>query len=692
MAHPISTLLAQEPFMHNKTFHFALVFALGCGASPAIFAADADSASSDLSSTQNVHFDSKGKTPSPTTIQLQNALRKSLPFTDKRDFDEAKKGFIAAPNYTKIMADAGNVAWNMGSYNFLLHGKDYDSINPSLQRQAQLNMAYGLYEVVPEKIYQVRGFDLANITFIKGNTGWIVFDTLMSKETAKAALDFINEKLGKRPVVAVVISHSHADHFGGIRGLVEEADVRSGKVPVIAPEGFMEHAVAENVYAGNAMNRRAFLQYGVLLPHNPYGHVDMAIGKNSSIGNMGLIEPNHYVTKDFESMNIDGVEMEFQSTPGTEAPAEMNTWFPQFKAFWAAENITGTIHNIYTLRGALVRDPLVWSKNINNALYRYGQQADVMFASHNWPRWGNERIQDVMRAQRDAYANLNNAVLHAANQGVTINEIHNVYKLPESLKNNWATHSYHGSEEHNSRAVINRYLGYWDANPATLMPLSPQDSAPLYVDMMGGADKIMTKGQALYDQGKYREAYEILNKLVYAEPQNAKAKDLLADVYEQVGYQKESAGVRNSFLSAAYELRHGMPKGVPPKTGGPDMIRGMSTELWLEYLGIALDGSKVADQHFIFNLKTPDNGEQFVVELSNSTLTNIKGQHATNPDLSITLDRSALEDVMVKKSNFDQLIAAGKATFEGDRKPFELLMSAIIPFTPNFELLPGTHQ
>jgi alkyl sulfatase BDS1-like metallo-beta-lactamase superfamily hydrolase len=391
-------------------------------------------------------------------------------------------------------------------------------------------------------------------------------------------------------------------------------------------------------------------------------------------------------------VTIDGVQMEFQNTPGTEAPSEMNTWFPQFKAFWAAENVTGTIHNIYTLRGALVRDPLVWSKNINNALYRYGQQADVMLAAHNWPRWGNERIQEVMRAQRDAYANLNNAVLHAANQGVTINEIHNVYTLPESLKNTWATHSYHGSEEHNSRAVINRYLGYWDANPATLMPLSPKDSAPLYVEMMGGAAKIMAKGKALYDQGKYREAYEILNKLVYAEPQNTQAKDLLADVYEQVGYQKESAGVRNSFLAAAYELRNGMPKGRAPRSGGPDFIRAMSTELWLEYLGISLDGSKVADLHFVLNLKTPDNGEQFVVELSNSTLTSIKGQQAKNPDLTLTLDRSALEGVMARQTSFDQLVADGKATFEGDRKPFAQLMAAMTPFTPDFELLPGTKQ
>ncbi len=676
--------------MQHKTLSLALAITLGSGISPALLAAGGGGVLVDPGAMQGKHFDAKGKLPSPYTIELQKALRSSLPFEDKRDFEEAQKGFIAAPPYKQIMGEAGNVAWDMGSYEYLLQGKDFDSIHPSLQRQAILNMAYGLYEVVPGKVYQVRGYDLANISFIKGDTGWIIFDVLTAKETAKAALDFINEKLGKRPVVAVVISHSHADHFGGIRGVVDEADVRSGKVQVIAPSGFMEHAVAENVYAGNAMTRRLFFQYGVLLPRSPFGHVDQSIGKNTAAGNLGLIEPNRYISQDFETLTIDGVEMEFQNTPGTEAPAEMNTYFPQFKAFWAAENITGTIHNIYTLRGALVRDALMWSKHINSALYRYGQQAEVMFASHSWPRFGNQRVQEVMRTQRDVYANLNNAVLHAANQGVTINQIHNVYKLPESLKNTWAAHSYHGSEEHNSRAVINRYLGYWDANPATLMPLSPEDSAPLYVEMMGGAAKIMTKGQELAGQGKYREAYEILNKLVYAEPQNEAAKDLLADVYEQVGYQKESPSVRNSFLGAAYELRHGMPKGVPPKTLGPDMIRGMSTELWLNFLGISLDGSKFSGQHFVFNLKTPDNGEQFVVELSNSTLTNIKGQQVANADLTITLNRSDLEQVMARQATFDQLVAAGKATFEGDRKPFEQLMGAMTPFTPNFELLPGT--
>lgn len=370
----------------------------------------------------------------------------------------------------------------------------------------------------------------------------------------------------------------------------------------------------------------------------------------------------------------------------------MNTYFPQFKAFWAAENITGTMHNIYTLRGALVRDALAWSKHINGALYRFGQDAEVMFASHSWPCWENARVQEIMRAQRDAYAHLNNTVLHRANPGVTISEIHNVYQLPESLQGQWAAHSYHGSEAHNSRAMLNRYLGYWAANPATLMPLSPQESAPLYVEMMGGATKIMAKGQQLHDQGKYREATEILNKLVYAEPDNAAAKDLLADVYEQLGYQKESPSVRNSFLTAAYELRHGLPAGVPPSTTGPDTIRGMSTELWLNFLGIRMDSTKVAGAKAVINLVTPDNGEQFVVELSNATLTNIRGQQAKRPDLTMTLNRSDLERVMGGQATFDQLITEGKATFEGDRKPFDLLRGALVRFAPDFELVPGTKQ
>ena len=636
------------------------------------------------------HFHPKGQLPSKYTVEQQRALRASLPFADQRDFEESKRGFVAAPPYRQIKAEAGHVAWDMGSFGFLLEGRDLDSVHPSLQRQAVLNMGYGLYEVVPGRIWQVRGFDLSNISFVRGDTGWIVFDPLISKETAAAALAFANEKLGARPVVAVVYSHSHIDHFGGVRGVVDEADVKSGKVPVIAPAGFMEHAIAENVYAGNAMARRAMLQYGLLLPRNPFGHVDQAIGKMTSAGTSGLIAPTRTVAADVEEITIDGVRMVFHNTPGTEAPAEMNTWFPQFKAFWAAENVTGTIHNIYTLRGALVRDALVWSKKINEALYLFGREAEVMFASHSWPRWGNERIQEVMRVQRDVYANLHNDVLHAANQGVTINEIHNVYRLPASLARHWAARSYHGSEEHNARAVINRYLGYWDGNPATLVPLSPRDSAPLYVEMMGGAEKILAKGRELNAAGQYRLATEILDKLVQAEPGNQAAKDLLADAFEQLGYQKESTSLRNSFLAAALELRSGIPAGLPPRTVGPDTVRAMSTDLWLDYLGILVDSRKAEGKSFVINLVTPDDGGRYVLEMSNATLSSLAGFQAANADLTITIDRVDLEPVIMRKATFVSQAMAGRARLAGNPQVLEQLASCLVQFEPYFEILPGT--
>lgn len=640
--------------------------------------------------TSQEHFDAKGKAPSSHTLELMTQLRDRLPFEDERDFEEAKRGFIAAPPYKQIMAEEGHVAWDMESYEFLLTGETFGSIHPSLQRQATLNMAYGLFEVMPDKIYQVRGFDLANFTAVKGETGWIIFDPLTAKETAAAALAFLNEQLGERPVTGVVYSHSHGDHFGGVRGVVDEEDVVSGKVPVIAPSGFMQHAVAENIYAGNAMNRRMFYQYGVLLPRSPVGHVDQSIGKNTAAGNLGLIAPSVSIEEDIEELTVDGVRMVFQNTPGTEAPSEMNTYFPDLKAFWAAENITGTVHNIYTLRGALVRDALEWSKQINRALYLFGTEAEVMFASHSWPRWGNDRVQEVMRSQRDVYAHLNNGVLHLANQGVTINEIHNVYEVPQSLQDQWSARSYHGSVEHNSRAVVNRYLGYWDANPATLIPLSPEDSAPLYVDMMGGAAAIMAKSAQLYEAGNYKLAQEILNKLVLAQPTNQEAKDLLADVFEQIGYLQESPSVRNSFLNGAFELRNGIPTGASPKSSGPDMIRAMSTALWLDFLGVRLDSDMAADRSFVINFLTPDNGEEFVVELSNGTLTNIEGFLSETPDLTITINRSDLEPVMMGAVTFDDQIDTGKAALKGDRAPYEALKTMLVQFDLGFEIMPGT--
>jgi len=635
------------------------------------------------------HFDPKGKPPSEYTIAVIEQARKTLPFSDTRDFEEQKKGFIAAPDYLKIMADAGHVAWDMERWQWVSEGENFDSIHPSLERVSKLNMNYGLYEVVPG-FYQVRGFDLANITFVRGKTGWIVFDPLTALETARAAKELVDEHLGELPVVAVVYSHSHGDHFGGVRGLVSDEDVAAGKVQIIAPRDFMQYSVSENIYAGNAMNRRMFYQYGVLLPASPYGHAGQGLAMTVAAGNLGLMAPTLVIEDAIEVHTVDGVEMEFQNAPFTEAPSEMHTWFPEKKVFWTGENVTGTFHNIYTLRGAMVRDALAWSKYINQALFLYGKQADVMIASHHWPRWGNDRVQEVLRGQRDLYGNINNQVLHLANQGVTINQIHNVYETPKSIAEQWYNRGYHGSPEHNSRAVINRYLGYWDANPATLIPLSPADSAPLYVKMMGGSKKIMAEGKKLADRGEYRLAQEILNKLVQAEPGNQSAKDLLADVFEQIGYQQENPGLRNSFLAGAYELRSGIPTGASPKSSGPDIIRAMSTELFLDFIGIRMDSRKAEGLEFTINLVTPDNGEQFVVELSNATLTNIEGYQEEDADLTLTIDRADLELTMMGQKTLMAQIDDGTAKTSGDTGVLKQLAATLVDFELGFEIMPGT--
>ena len=636
------------------------------------------------------HFNTKGSPPSNFTSQLQNELRSSLPFEDQRDFEESGRGFIAAPDSRQILAENGRVVWDMTRYDFLLEGRDFDSIHPSLQRQATLNMNFGLYEVVPDFIYQVRGFDLANMTIVRGESGWILFDVLLTSQTAAAALRLVNEQLGELPVRAVVYSHSHIDHFGGVRGVISEQDVESGAVQVIAPSGFMEEAIAENVYAGNAMSRRAGLQYGRGIPSGPFGQVDSAIGKALAAGTTGLIAPTLVIEDSYEEYVIDGVRMVFQNTPGTEAPAEMNTWFPDQKVFWAAENITATIHNVYTLRGALVRDALQWSKQINEALYRFGQDAEVLVSSHNWPRWGNERIQQVMRTQRDAYANLNNQVLNLANQGVTINEIHNEYKVPTSLAQQWSARQYHGSEFHNSRAVLNRYLGYWDGNPATLAPLSPADSAPLYVEMMGGATAIISRGQVLHDAGQYRLAMEILNKLVYAQPENSEAKDLLASVFEQLGYQYESASMRNVFLSSAQELRNGAPAVAAPRGTSPSLARAMTTTQWWDAVATRVDSGLADGTNFTINFSSPDTQQNFIVEMSGGTLSNIEGYLSGDADVTITMDRSDLETVIMGQETLASQLQAGVGTVTGDQAVLLQLASVLVTFNSSFEVMPGT--
>ena len=638
------------------------------------------------------HFDPKGKAPSKFTIEALEKARAALPLHDTRDFDEFNRGFIAPMKQRQIQAAAGHNAWDMDQFKFIDDQEQFDSVHASLHRIAKLNQNYGLYEVVPG-IYQVRGFDLAQITFIRGKTGWIAYDVLVSAETARAAWELLQEHVGEGlPISAVIYSHNHADHWGGVRGLITDEDVSSGRVEVIAPDGFMNHLVSENVFAGNAMNRRLFYQYGMLLPRSPYGYVTQGLGHGIAAGSVGLIAPTRLIKEAIEDTTVDGVRMIFQNTPNTEAPVEMNTYLPDFKALWMAENVMAGLHNIYTLRGAPVRDALNWSKYINDALYRFGFEAEVMFASHHWPRWGNERIQDILRAQRDMYANLNNQVLHYANQGVTINQIHNVYEEPKSLQQNWYNRGYHGSYKHNSRGVIQRFLGFWDCNPTTLIPLSPDESAPLYVEMMGGAEKIMARGSQLINEGKYFHATEILDKLVQAEPDNRLAKDLLADAFEQIGYQQENPGLRNSFLSGAYELRNDIPTAATASSSSPDTIRAMTTGQFLDFLGIRMDSRKAEGLNFTMNLATPDNGEQFAIELANATLTNIQGFQVPNPDFSMTLNRSDLEQVMMGARSLEAMIGDGTARVSGDISILGALASLMVEFDPLFPVMPGTQR
>ena len=638
------------------------------------------------------HFHPKGKAPSKFTIDFLKQAGTTLPFDDTRDFDEQKKGLIAPMEQMKIMADAGHAAWDMERFQFVHQQEEFDSIHPSLLRQARLNNNYGLYEVIPG-IYQVRGFDLSNITFVRGKTGWIAFDPMISAETVRAAWSLFQEHVGEGlPVTAVIYSHTHGDHWGGVRGLITEEDVRAGKVAVIAPDGFMDHTISENVYAGNAMNRRLFYQYALLLPASAHGMVDMALGKGVSAGTSGLIAPTRLIVDAIEEFEVDGLRMIFQNTPNTEAPREMNTYIPEMKALWIAENVCATQHNIYTLRGAPVRDALNWSKYIAEALHRYGMEAEVIFASHHWPRWGNERVQEVLRAQRDLYAHLNNQVLHLANQGVTINQVHNVYEAPKSLLAQWHCRGYHGSFENNSRGVVQRFLGYWDGNPVNLLPAPQPESGALFVEMMGGAEKVIAKGRELHDQGKYKLAQEIVNKLVQADPQNQTAKDLLADSFEQLGYQQENAGLRNSFLAAAYELRSGIPQGEIASSSSPDVVRAMSTELFLNFLGIRMDSKKAEGMRFTINLITPDNGEKFVIELENATLTNIRGFQSDKPDLTITINRSDLERAMTGERPMEAQIQDGTAKVEGDVSILAKLASTMIEFDPRFEIMPGTKE
>lgn len=597
---------------------------------------------------------SESKDATKYTAEINSALYSTLDFDDNSEYENATKGLIDAPESLELKDDNGNVIWSQKAYSFL---DDYDeapsSVNPSLWENTKNNHAYGLFEVT-EGIYQVRGYDMANLTLVKGDTGWIVFDPLMSTECTQAAMQLVEKNLGKLPVKAVIISHPHVDHFGGIQGVVSEDTVAdstlsveqqlaSDKIPIIVPEGFTEHAVAENVYAGKAMSRRANYQYGVLLETGVTGKLAMGIGMGQSTGTVSFVTPTYEITKTGESLNIDGVEFEFQLTPGTEAPAEMNTWLPQFKALWVAENCTSTLHNLYTLRGAQVRDGADWAKYITEAVSLYGDKAEVTFQSHNWPHWGNDTINEYMVNTAAVYKYINDQTLTYINQGYTSDEISNMIELPEGLAKNWYTRQYYGTVAHNSKAVYQKYMGWYDANPVNLNPLTPIESAKKWVEYMGDTDKVLRMAKDDFDKGEYQWVAEVTNTIVYAEPENEAARLLCADALEQLGYQSESGTWRNAYLTAALELRCGnSTQKASQATSDGNLQKQMTASMILDYMGIMLDKQAMAGQNFTVNIKLTDVNEQYAMQIKDGVLLSYDNTQRSNADVTVTCPKNAL--------------------------------------------------
>ncbi|HCM0405636.1 TPA: MBL fold metallo-hydrolase [Vibrio parahaemolyticus] len=606
------------------------------------------------------------KDATKATISVNNQVKADLPFNDKKDFENAQKGFIAKQDVVTIKNDNGDVVWDLEAYKkyISLDKPSPNTVNPSLWRNAQLNMINGLFEVT-DGIYQVRGYDLSNITFIKGDKGWIVFDPLISQETAKAALDFINKELGERPVTGVFYSHSHIDHFGGVRGIVDEEDVISGKVPIVASQGFTEHAVSENVIAGNAMGRRAVYMYGALLPRNEKGGVNGGLGQTTSTGVATMIKPTDIIEKTGEERTIDGVKMVFQYTPGTEAPTEMNIWFPDKKALWMAENTTNTMHNILTLRGAQVRDALKWSSYLQETIDMWGDDVQVKFQSHHWPMWGQEDIVKYFKKQRDMYKYTHDQTVRLMNQGYIGSEISEMIEFPDEIGKTWSSRGYYGTLRHNSRAVYQRYMGWYNGNPSDLNNLPPTDAAVKYVEYMGGEQEAIKKAQADFDKGNYRWVAEVLKHVVFANPESGKGKALLADAYEQMGYQAESGPWRSVYLQGAYELRNGTPSAGGTNVASPDIIKNMPPEMLFDYLAVRILPEKAAGRAFVMNLNFTDLDEKYSLYVENSVL-NHTTKIAEKPDVSLVLTKATLDDVQLGNITLEKAIADGQIKLDGN--------------------------
>jgi alkyl sulfatase BDS1-like metallo-beta-lactamase superfamily hydrolase len=626
------------------------------------------------------------KDASASVVAQQTAMLKALPFSDTADFDDASRGFLGTLDHARIANPQGRVVWSLEAYGFLSDEKAPATVNPSLWRQSRLNMNHGLFEVVPG-VYQVRGLDIANMTLIEGEAGVIVVDTLTSIEGARAAMELYFKHRGKRPVAAVIFTHTHTDHFGGACGVIDDEALAKGSIPIIAPNLFMEHAVSENIIAGPAMLRRAQYQFGPLLTKGPRGQVDCGLGKSMAAGSVKLLRPTDLIMETGDKRIIDGLEFEFQMAPNSEAPAEMHFFVPRYRLLNLAENCTHNFHNLLPFRGADVRDALAWSKYLGEALQMWGGKADAMCGQHHWPVWGKARIDTMIRQQRDLYKFAHDQTIRLMNHGLTAAEIAETIKLPASLEGAWHTRGYYGHIRHNVKAIYQKYLGWYDANPVHLDPLPPVEAGRKYVEYMGGADAMLARATKDFAKGEFRFVAQAVGHLVFADPDNQAARALLADTFEQLGYAAESATWRNAYLFGAQELRHGMPKASPRPPMPRETLAALRTgQLW-DVLGVRLNGPKADGKHIVLNWGFTDTKETFVLTLENSALTYIEGAQAAVADASFTLARGTLDEIIAKQTSFPEAVAGGKIKASGNPMRLAELMELMDEFPRMFEIV-----
>ncbi len=625
------------------------------------------------------------------TIEANRAVLESLPFGDRADFERATRGLIATPEQKKITDANGNVVYDIGQFDFLVDQEAPATANPSLWRQGQLNQITGLFEVT-EGIYQIRGYDLSVMSFIRGDEGWIVIDPLVSVDPAKAGFELLRKHVADLPVSAVIFTHSHADHFGGVKGIISQEEIDRRNVPVIAPENFYEESVGENLIAGNTMSRRASYMFGNLLSTGPEGSIGAGLGQKTSAGMITIVRPTRTISgppgEPIET-TVDGVPITFINTPGAEAPAELMFYLPESKALMQAEEINHTLHNLYTLRGAKVRSGDQWAKYINQVINLFGDEVEISFGSHHWPVWGKDEINEFWRKQRDTYRYIHDETLRLANKGQTMDEIAENLKLPETLANEFANRGYYGTVSHNAKAQYQLYFGWFSGNPSELNPLPPVEEGQKFVEYVGGAEALIDKARADYEAGNYRWAATALNHLVFAAPDNTAAKDLLADVLTQLGYQSESGPWRNFYLSGAKELREGVVSGLTPNSASADIIRGLPLDKYMDYLAMRLDHPKAAQAgvDISLNIVMPDVDERVELSIANGVMNYTMGTQDEDADATITLDRAVLDAINLKQRTFPDAIKTGDVKIDGNQKAFMTFLGLLDNFEFGFNIV-----